>query len=211
MKPMPWTEHKPGYRAAPTASQSPVVADSQSDCGVLGSAATRSDPLAHHENLTTFASASELLARAVFVALLADALRRRFEERVRKTNGCWLWRGHLNSSGYGRFKFVGGEAKAHRVGYELFVGPIPDGLVLDHLCRNTWCVNPAHLEPVTGAENTLRGFGAAAINARKTHCNKGHPLSGSNLKIYVDSAGEHRRCLTCKRAWAESASVGVSP
>lgn len=138
--------------------------------------------------------------RLVLVALLGEAIRRRFEDRVRKTSGCWLWRGNLGASGYGRFKFVGGEAKAHRVSYELSVGPIPEGLVLDHLCRNTWCVNPRHLEPVTNRENTLRGIGAPAVNARKTHCNEGHPLSGDNLRIYVDSYGEHRRCLKCKRA-----------
>lgn len=70
---------------------------------------------------------------------------------------CWRWRGSIQANGYGRFRANGKTTYAHRAAYALFVGPIPDGLGLDHLCRNRWCVNPEHLEPVTQRENIRRG------------------------------------------------------
>jgi hypothetical protein len=85
---------------------------------------------------------------------------------------------------------------AHRAAYTLLVAPIPDGLTIDHLCRNTSCVNPAHLEPVTQRENGLRGTSPAAVNARKVECVNGHPLSGDNLHIGTDGS---RRCRICNR------------
>lgn len=122
----------------------------------------------------------------------------RFWPKVNKNgpNGCWLWTASL-TRGYGVFHMGGGAsnmAYAHRVAYEWLVGPIPEGLVIDHLCRNPACVNPDHLEPVTNRENILRGEGASARNARKTHCDLGHPLSGDNL---VPGA-RVRKCLTCQ-------------
>jgi hypothetical protein len=72
--------------------------------------------------------------------------------------GCWEWTGRTNKDGYGKFYLGGVHVAAHRAAYELLVGPIPEGLVLDHLCCNPRCVNPEHLEPVTGAENLLRGM-----------------------------------------------------
>lgn len=83
----------------------------------------------------------------------------RFMVKVQvQPDGCWLWLGSRNHKGYGLFTDeVGKNCRAHRWGYEHFAGQIPDGMVLDHLCRNTSCVNPAHLEPVTAAENTRRG------------------------------------------------------
>jgi hypothetical protein len=110
---------------------------------------------------------------------------------------CWLWTAHLNSRGYGQWTRtlmnVTKTYKAHRVAYELLRGPIPKGLSLDHLCRTPACVNPAHMEPVPVLTNILRGG-----NAAKTHCNNGHPLSGSNIVII----GRHRRrvCLVCRSA-----------
>jgi len=118
-----------------------------------------------------------------------------FKSRIDKSGpgGCWLWRGSQSRGGYGRYN----ETLAHRVAYELFVGSIPEGLTLDHLCRVRHCVNPEHLEPVTLGENLRRGESFSAVNARKTHCPRGHPLSGENL--YRTKSGA-RCCLICKRA-----------
>ena len=111
---------------------------------------------------------------------------------------CWTWGGSRDPEGYGQSNRRSQVVKAHRRAWEALVGPIPDGLHLDHLCRNRACVRPAHLEPVTCRENVLRGIGPAARNARKTHCASGHPLSGSNLRIKSCGA---RECVECRRAW----------
>lgn len=124
----------------------------------------------------------------------------RFWAKVEKEghDGCWVWTGALSaarSNAYGCFRIDGASVRAHRWAYEHFVGPIPDGLTIDHLCRNTRCVNPAHLEAVTQRENNLRGIGPPAVNARKTHCVRGHPLSGDNVRIW----GGARWCRECRR------------
>lgn len=77
-----------------------------------------------------------------------------------KTGECWLWTGAIQSGGYGEIRHLGRTRLAHRVSYEVHVGPIPIGLQLDHLCRNTRCVNPTHLEPVTQSVNVRRAFAA---------------------------------------------------
>lgn len=87
---------------------------------------------------------------------------------------CWLWKASTTTLGYGQVQFEGRLRRAHRVVFETLVGPIPPGLQLDHLCRNPGCVNPAHLEPVTPRENTLRGLAPSAVNSRKIHCPQGH-------------------------------------
>jgi len=116
--------------------------------------------------------------------------------------GCWIWTGTL-VSGYGQFKVERVRWKAHRWSYTALVGPIPDGLQIDHLCRTPACVNPDHLEPVTPRINTLRGESIQARNALKTHCDHGHPLSGDNLVVY----GKMRACRTCRRRWGREAAA----
>lgn len=94
-----------------------------------------------------------------------DAVRRLYERVDRRPAGCWLWTGTIAPNGYGYFAIKGRSQQAHRVAYELLVGPIPDGLDLDHLCRVRACVNPDHLEPVTRSENNRRGFEARKAEA----------------------------------------------
>ncbi|MGL4255763.1 MAG: HNH endonuclease signature motif containing protein [Microbacterium sp.] len=121
-----------------------------------------------------------------------------FWERVDKTGPCWIWLGHIDSKGYGRITtWRNGTIFAHRLAYELVNGPIPEGLQIDHLCRIPACVNPDHLEPVTGRENTLRGVGPTAENARKTSCKRGHPFDAENTCIRSDG---RRVCIACRRA-----------
>lgn len=102
---------------------------------------------------------------------------------------CWRWTGPFFQHGYGLFFVNGRSCLAHRVVYELFHGLVPPDLELDHLCRNIWCVNPEHLEPVTHTENMRRSRPAI-----KTHCPHGHELIGWNL---LPSKTGHRACRTC--------------
>lgn len=111
--------------------------------------------------------------------------------------GCWLWTSVIDGEGYGDFWDGSKNLDAHRWSYEHHVGAVPPGLHLDHLCRVRHCVNPDHLEPVTAGENVLRGVGPSAVNAAKTHCKRGHPFAGRNLKI-IATTGE-RRCRECAR------------
>lgn len=114
------------------------------------------------------------------------------------TEDCWLFVGSKDQYGYGTVHVkengLWRRKRAHRVSYESFVGEIPEGLVLDHLCRVTSCINPDHLEPVTSVENTMRGEGPMAKNARKTHCPQGHEYNEENLSKCVTPG---RRCKPC--------------
>jgi len=123
-------------------------------------------------------------------------IEQRFWEKVDKTSSCWNWTAYKNKDGYGRFGVKSSSPiAAHRFSYELHKGKIPKGLTIDHLCRNRKCVNPDHLEIVTQRENTLRGNGVGVINARKTHCKRGHEYTPENTLIRNDNGG--RRCRIC--------------
>jgi hypothetical protein len=108
---------------------------------------------------------------------------------------CWVWTKSL-TNGYAQFRVGGGKRYAHCIAYEMLVGPVSGGLELDHLCRIKRCVNPAHLEPVTHAENMRRGA-VGDWQRAKTHCVQGHPFDAVNT--YVDPNGS-RKCRVCLRA-----------
>lgn len=113
----------------------------------------------------------------------------RFLEKVKKTQFCWEWKSAKTKAGYGVLTINRKVIYAHRFSYTLFNGEIPEGLSLDHICRNRGCVNPGHLEAVTHAENMAR-----SIPATKTHCKRGHLLEGDNLKI---TRSGQRWCWEC--------------
>ena len=107
-------------------------------------------------------------------------------------DGCWLWTKCCDRKGYGRVQLGGLLLYAHRLSYEVFEGPIPEGLHLDHLCRVRHCVNPDHLEPVTCAENIRR---SPIHHGAKTHCPAGHPYDEANTRRYRG----RRFCITCNK------------
>jgi hypothetical protein len=139
-------------------------------------------------------------------------LTERFMAKVEKTDGCWYWTASLWPGGYGQFKDKAKGSRhtvAHRWSYEFFVGPIPEGMTIDHTCHNVdpacqggrtclhrRCVNPAHLEAVTERVNLLRGKSPWADNARKTHCPQGHPYDEENTIPLAPG----RRCRICAQA-----------
>lgn len=118
--------------------------------------------------------------------------------------GCWIWTGSRQRFGYGQItvSHTEGRMLTHRLVYEGLAGPIPAGLELDHLCRVPACCNPAHLEPVTHAENVRRGEGldnGGRYWRSRTKCSKGHPYTPKNTRWTPDG---RRRCRTCVREWA---------
>lgn len=126
----------------------------------------------------------------------------RFAEKVALTeSGCLEWIGGKTVTGYGQI-YAGTDAPvvkymAHRWSYEHHVGPIPDGLEIDHLCGNRACVNPDHLEPVKHAENLMRSDGFSAVHAKKTHCLNGHEFTAENTRQRKGRGG--RECRACCR------------
>lgn len=132
---------------------------------------------------------------------MADAMER-FWSRVEKTETCWLWQGYRNWKGYGRFHVSHGkEVFAHRLAYETLVGPIQEGLQIDHLCSVRACVNPAHLEPVTPAVNAQRALKGKHL---RQVCANGHAYDEANT--YIDYRG-HQRCRACRPKYVSRRSA----
>lgn len=133
-----------------------------------------------------------------------DAEWKRFWAKVLVTDSCWLWQAAKYSNGYGAFGVTSRRIRlAHRYAYERLVGPIPEGLQLDHLCRVRSCVRPEHLEPVTAAVNVQR----ATKRGNQDVCKRGHSLSGENL--YVSPKGI-RGCRSCRSAHAARSRADVA-
>jgi hypothetical protein len=117
--------------------------------------------------------------------------------------GCWLWTSAFTVDDYGVFWVGPAErsARIHRLAYELLVGPIPEGLTIDHLCRVRSCCNPTHLEPVTNRENQLRGLTFGARNASVTHCPAGHEYNKKNTRVGRNPGDRPCRvCRACQRS-----------
>lgn len=111
--------------------------------------------------------------------------------------GCLCWLGAIAPNGYGRMTVNGSSRLAHRIAWEHFVGHIPDGMTIDHLCRNRACINVAHMEVVTRGENVLRGNSLLAQQSRQTHCVHGHEFTKANTYIYKN----HRGCRECRKLY----------
>lgn len=136
---------------------------------------------------------------------MKETLQERFWSKVKmdKFDECWPWKGSRNPNGYGRIRVTKPYrqlAYAHRVSWELSEGPIPDGMEIDHLCRNRACVNPRHLEVVTHRDNTLRGASPKCRAYRENRCVHGHPLTKDNV-YNPPTRPWARHCLTCKKSW----------
>ena len=123
-------------------------------------------------------------------------------------SGCLVWQGTKNDHGYGQITWMGQLTYVHRLMYESYIGPIPDGLELDHLCRVPSCANPAHLEAVPHKVNSLRGVSPRAMQARQTHCIHGHAFDAHNTYIRKEGA---RQCRQCKAEWMRRRYRKVTP
>jgi hypothetical protein len=128
----------------------------------------------------------------------AENIKARFEEKFQPepNSGCWLWLGAIDGHEYPIFRVGGKRRLGHRVAYELYRGPIPPKYDVHHKCKTPLCVNPEHLEALARGAHTLLGNNIVGQNARKTHCEKGHPFDGDNVRIVE---GRRRACRTCDR------------
>jgi hypothetical protein len=115
----------------------------------------------------------------------------RFASKYVEDGDCWRWQGPLDKDGYGHFYFRRRGRRAHRFAWFLYRGPIPEGMVVNHVCKRRDCVNPQHLELLTPRENALQdSLSPASVNARKTHCKQGH--------AYDRTYGGQRSCSRCQ-------------
>lgn len=126
--------------------------------------------------------------------MLGETLEVRFWNKVNKTKDCWLWTSTLNNGGYGTISRKGRLQLAHRVSYELNKSEIPAGLVIDHLCSVTACVNPEHLEAVTQKENLKRGLHRKPLE----YCARGHRLTQDNRYNRIEGGRLHSQCRRCR-------------
>lgn len=132
--------------------------------------------------------------KAVAKPIQSDEQRFWGKVEIGAPGGCWLWTQGVQHHGHAQFRFNGKNIPAHRFSYELMVGPVPAGLVLDHLCSTPACVNPTHLEPVTPRENAMRSRMVKVATA-KTHCPRGHEYNDENTQLI----NNRRFCRACKR------------
>ena len=126
--------------------------------------------------------------------------REQLEARIQKGDGCWEWQGAISKRGYGAVRWEGKTRPVHRIVWELEIGPIPEGMVIDHLCRNRRCCRLDHLRVTTHRENIIAGTGFGAVNAAKTHCPQGHEYTPENTYVYKQPKGNwgiQRVCRTC--------------
>jgi len=130
--------------------------------------------------------------------VMPTTLLRLSQKYTKLPSGCWQWNGAKQPTGYGQMWNGERPEQAHRIAYRLFVGPIPDGYEVDHLCRNRSCINPAHLRIVTHRENMRCSLTVMGENARKTHCKRGHALSGHNLIITKQGTRQCRICCNMR-------------
>ena len=132
-------------------------------------------------------------------AIVNIAIERFLPKLLVAESGCWEWQAAQLSGGYGSFTLAGRTTVAHRFAYQYWVGPIPAGLTIDHRCCNPVCVNPDHLEAVTMKVNVLRSLtNPSAINARKTHCKRGHAFDEENTYRFRYGSGWGRACRACR-------------
>ncbi len=145
---------------------------------------------------------SKKCARSMRIPTYRPAEERFKEKIIVEPSGCWRWTASTMGSGYGRFKIRGRKSMiaAHIFAYEQKYGPVPDGKELDHLCRNRWCCNPDHVEPVTHQVNVVRGNAPNMILHRSGKCRRGHEQNETNTKYQTRNGKRHRAfCKICKQ------------